>query len=196
MANVCCTEIVFDGDVKAIKRLRDAMKDANTTPGGIWYKIVADELGLTIPEDIGYRGSVESYEDDDIEAGILRVSAEDAWCPQEAFLHFISKELGIRYCYRAEEFGADIACIHNDPDGRYFTTRFVLDVFEDVWDLCPDYYEFGTEKELVEFLNSHSGETREFAEWVSELSDMDELSFHQYDFDCDDLAVNYKEVAA
>jgi len=107
----------------------------------------------------------------------VRIDMETAWAPLPEIWDLMAEKYELSYVYIAEECGCEVY-VNTDADGKFFTTRYVLNYF-DVDDLELDDR---TMAEYGERLRGLGGETTYFDSWKEV-----EVAFEDFGFTFTDI---------
>lgn len=149
MANICFNIIKIFGEETKLEKLK-ALLDKCLENNIRSLKKVAKVLKVTIPDDVCCRGDILYV--DEIKDNILSLQTETAWSPMDEYWDIVTEQLEVHYASLSEECGMEIYVIHNDPEGRYFSENYGIDIWEEYQNLSSDYFYFDTEKEICEFM--------------------------------------------
>lgn len=125
MANICETRVVVHGEIDALNRLHQAIKDEENNGGNllnIWGRLT-HSLDNVETE----RGEVVYFEEPNKEDGTLAFTVESAWTQPTEFFREVERYLNVRINYFAFECGCDI-CQKEDADGDFPFNYYVDDM--------------------------------------------------------------------
>ena len=103
---------------------------------------------------------------------------ETAWGPMPEVWDKMAEKYNLSYVYIAEECGMGIY-VNTDAEGRFFTTRYLLDYFEvEHLELSPEF-----EAKYGELLRDLSEETTYYDNFDDVLDDFESFGFCVEDLD-------------
>lgn len=148
--------VVLEGDKRELQSLYGKMKRLQKRKKPLvkngfyfperWLGNLVTRLGGNW-EDIYCRGTWDNLR---FHNGHLSFSTETAWQPPIELLEFIQqKYTSVEYYFEAEGDGWD-SYITNDAEGRYFTSRYIVD-------REPDMEYFDTIEEACAYLSAYIG---------------------------------------
>lgn len=159
MANICETRVVVHGEIDALNRLHQAIKDEENNGGNllnIWGR-----LTHSLDDVETERGEVVYFEEPNKEDGTLAFTVESAWTQPVEFFREVERYLNVRINYFAFECGCGI-CQKEDADGDFPFNYYVDDMEngpaeeEDMDGLTALFEEELTEKQVESLMKSGS----------------------------------------
>lgn len=148
MANWASTDYVIEGTKKEIKLIFDTIDDfmkekrpsmegaAKNWEGNIINALKNKNEQIDLNKNY-LRGFIQDYNLDD--ETLLRITAEEAWGATD-FRHCLKNIFtDINVFFIVEEFGCEVYAT-NDADGKYFSSRFLIDYCIDGKDGIEYFY--------------------------------------------------------
>ena len=210
MPNWCTSRCGFfcaDEHKNELARLYKNLSAVLETPSEVkngfelgWLGKVAIHHGLDWQE-YSCRGTIEELGEFEPGDNFFTLDSETAWAPTvELWEAVIAQYEGVSFIYIAEEPGSDIF-VNTDVEGRYFTDRYLIDIFgngpipeswyegkekpdcleireyfenfDDIADYCADFTgkQFGTFEELQNYFAEIFGENDGIHVGVHEFTD-------------------------
>ena len=180
MPNWCSQDVVAVGDAQEVKSLYELMKELEELPqsrvdngfGKRWMGNLVDAIGADW-HDVGCRGS---WSDLQHLEGRLDFFVDSAWAPLTEVFDLIEEKFqSVKVYYYAEEPGCGIFC-SNDDSGKYFPSRFVVDINLEDASFEEEYFE--TLEDALEWISQKAGEEirseEELKAFASKLQDHDD----------------------
>jgi len=179
MANICCNNITFYGDVIGLKAFEKAVKTVGDDGGKITPEEICRYLKIEIPPSCG-----NSYDDamgyardmnfDTINEGYVRFTCESAWGDINEMWDVMSEHFGLNFACFSDVDGE--YWVVNDPDKKWYTAEIVFDSYGDgPFAESIEFEMYDNRDELVAALNEASGENKDYSEWFFAMMEDDEL---------------------
>ena len=161
MPNWCTTFYIITGDKKTLHLFNRKLNQLRSRKesllpngfGKLWCGNIAYLLGEKDPANFGCRGEVTDYQIS-IDGSVLCVGVMSAWAELSDLRDLVQEKYpDVDIWFQSEEPGC-IVYETNDPDGKYFPEKYVLNFYDDDEGVCINEY-FKTLEEVSSFVSEN-----------------------------------------